>query len=43
MAIDGRSDGWDQWFGLEKWGDENHRKMVGKPWENGGLMGFNGI
>ena len=22
---------------------ENHRKTMGKPWENGGLMGFNGI
>ena len=22
---------------------ENHRKTIGKPEENGGLMGFNGI
>ena len=22
---------------------ENHRKTIGKPLENGGLMGFNGI
>ena len=26
---------------LYRW--ENHRKTMGKPWENGGLMGFNGI
>ena len=24
-------------------GCENHRKTMGKPWENGGLMGFNRI
>ena len=25
------------------WPMENHRKTIGKPLENGGLMGFNGI
>ena len=30
-------------FILETSTSENHRKTMGKPWENGGLMGFNGI
>ena len=23
--------------------DSFHRKTIGKPWENGGLMGFNAV
>ena len=30
------------WFGTGVRDLTNHRKTTGKPWENGGLMGFNG-
>ena len=37
---------WAPWgLGLESVWDmkQNHRKTIGKPWENGGSMGFNEI